>query len=133
MDHPALLTAYTRTEAIKHGFLVDVASRAKLAGFTIPVALTPAVWSACVAWTPAHLVGKVDPAQLKRLDALLARCMQAVQRGTECPAFQVESVTADAAVLFASDEAGSLSLKAVMDLSDAPAGPAMTIMLQDEY
>jgi hypothetical protein len=134
MDHPALLTAYTRTEAVKVGLLVDVAAAACAIGFTVPVAVTPATWSACVAWAAAPQVNQATPDQLARLDALLACCFQTFQQSVACPAFQLEAVTADAAVLFtAGEEACSVSLKAVMDLSDAAGGPAMTIMLAHEY
>lgn len=134
MDHPALLTAYTPAEAIKVGLLVDVAAAARAVGFTVPVALTPANWSACIAWASTPQVDRATPEQLARLDAMLTRCLQTIQRSAACLAFQIESVTADAAVRFtAGDEACSVSLKAVMDLSDAAGGPTMTIMLADEY
>ena len=41
---------YSRAEALDDGFLVDVSEVAREAGFTVPVALTRAVWENCVAW-----------------------------------------------------------------------------------
>jgi len=41
----------TRAQAIAHGALVDVTDTAREAGFAYPVALTRAVWTACVEWT----------------------------------------------------------------------------------
>jgi len=42
--------SYTREQAIADGFLVDVTETAREAGFSIPVALTRAVWEDCVEW-----------------------------------------------------------------------------------
>lgn len=45
-----LISVYTRAEAIEDGFLVDVTDVAREAGFSIPVAVTRAVWDDCVRW-----------------------------------------------------------------------------------
>lgn len=42
------ISVYTRAQALEDGALVDVASTAREAGFTMPVALTRAVWTRCV-------------------------------------------------------------------------------------
>jgi len=42
--------AYTRAQALEDGFLVDVSEVAAEARFTVPVALTRALWEDCVAW-----------------------------------------------------------------------------------
>jgi len=44
------ISVYTRARAIADGVLHDVTPTAKEAGFTIPVALTHAVWVDCVLW-----------------------------------------------------------------------------------
>ena len=44
-----VLSAYTRAQAIEDGFLVDVSETACEAGFTIPVAVTRAVWDRLIA------------------------------------------------------------------------------------
>lgn len=45
-----LIATYTRADAIADGELVDVGQLAREAGFTVPVALTRAVWADCVEW-----------------------------------------------------------------------------------
>ena len=44
-----VLSTYTRAQAIAEGTLVDVTKTAREAGFTIPVAVTRAVWERLVA------------------------------------------------------------------------------------
>ena len=46
-----LIHAYSRAQAIADGVLVDVTTTAREAGFSVPVALTRAVWADCVEWT----------------------------------------------------------------------------------
>jgi len=46
-----MISIYTRTQALEDGVLVDVSTLAKEAGFTIPVAVTSAVWERCIFWT----------------------------------------------------------------------------------
>ena len=48
-----VIHSYTREQAIADGFLVDVTETACEAGFSIPVALTRAVWEDCVEWYDA--------------------------------------------------------------------------------
>jgi len=40
----------TRQQLLEDGYLIDVTETAREAGFTIPVALTRAVWEDCVEW-----------------------------------------------------------------------------------
>ena len=40
-----VISQYTRAQAIEDGVLIDVSKMAKEAGFTIPVAVTAAVWN----------------------------------------------------------------------------------------
>ena len=46
-----LIHSYSRAQAIEDGVLVDVSEPARDAGFTVPVAITRAVWADCVEWT----------------------------------------------------------------------------------
>ena len=46
-----VISTYTRTQAIKDGVLIDAGSMAQEAGFKWPVAVTPAAWADCVAWS----------------------------------------------------------------------------------
>lgn len=53
-EHPlfgAAVYTYTRAQAIADGVLVDVANMAQEAGFRIPVAMSIAAWTDCVAWS----------------------------------------------------------------------------------
>ena len=45
-----VISQYTRKNAIDDGVLVDVSEMAKEAGFSIPVAVTTAVWHDCIDW-----------------------------------------------------------------------------------
>jgi hypothetical protein len=45
------ISAYSRTQALEDGVLVDVTCMAKKAGFKIPVAVTCAVWNEYIEWT----------------------------------------------------------------------------------
>ena len=49
---PDLISAYSRSEALADGLLVDVTETAREAGFLYPVALTRAAWELCVALGP---------------------------------------------------------------------------------
>lgn len=46
-----VISTYTRQQAIDDGVLIDVTETAREAGWRVPVALTAAVWSDCVAWS----------------------------------------------------------------------------------
>jgi hypothetical protein len=46
-----IIFGYSRAQAISDGVLVDVSFMAREAGFTVPVAMTSAVWSDCVEWS----------------------------------------------------------------------------------
>jgi len=48
-----VIAAYSRTDAIADGALIDVTEAAAARGFKVPVALTRAVYADCVQWTAA--------------------------------------------------------------------------------
>jgi len=52
LDDLGLIARYTRADAIADGILVDVSARARELGLRCPVALTQAVWAACVIVPP---------------------------------------------------------------------------------
>ena len=56
-----VVIAYTRTQALADGVLVDVTDTAREAGFTVPVTVTARVWAECVA-VPAGCEGVQDQA-----------------------------------------------------------------------
>ncbi len=72
-----VIHAYTRAQALTDGVLVDVTAAAREAGFRLPVALTAAAWSDCVAW--GREGAKVHQDEAGRLwDVLwMARCAAA--------------------------------------------------------
>nr|WP_326532008.1 DUF6573 family protein [Rhodoferax sp.] len=45
-----VIYGYSRAQAISDGVLIDVSVMAKGVGFSVPVAITSAVWSDCVEW-----------------------------------------------------------------------------------
>ncbi len=51
-EHPPVIFAYSRREAIDDGVLIDVTKTATELGFRTPVAVTAAVWVECVAVPP---------------------------------------------------------------------------------
>lgn len=137
MNHPALLTEYTRSEAVAHGLLVDVTEHGALVGFGIPIGITWPVWSACVEWTGAARLRELQAMQLDRLRALLAACMEAARRSTECNAFMSQACT-DAGLTFTAacnrENGGrpiALKLMATFAVEDGAA--ALTIMFPNEF
>ena len=85
---------YPRTQEIEDGVLIDVTTRAKKAGFTIPVVVTQDAWSHCVEMTePAKKAGFTE---LSRLAELLAAAYVA----------SVQEPDADAQGLFSSSAVG---------------------------
>lgn len=76
MKHPFILEAYTRSQAIQEGLLIDVSQIASSLGFAIPVALSRAAWAACIEWTPNGKPRAIDPELAERLRELLQQCMR---------------------------------------------------------
>ena len=65
---------HTRAEAIKVGFLIEVSQVASEWGFTLPVALTSALWKRCIAGEKDKLSEQEQQSRLKELlhQALIA-------------------------------------------------------------
>lgn len=139
MDHPVILAAYTRAEAIAHGFLVDVSDEAALAGFTMPVAMTCAAWSAGVEWTPMAQLREAKAGQPARLVHLVEQLMGVVTRSQVCRR-TLEDETGPVSLDFDIEPGGRhgdgrpivLSLRVVFVLADGDQA-AITIMLPDEF
>ncbi|HOW51480.1 MAG TPA: hypothetical protein PLV42_05485 [bacterium] len=75
-----IIHAYSRTQALADGVLVDVSDMAKQAGFIYPVALTRLVWEECVAWDNAsEQVYQDEPGRLWDLLTIMHRT------ALECP------------------------------------------------
>lgn len=62
-----VIHAYTRTQALEDGVLVDVTGVAQEAGFHIPVAMTIAAWTDSVEWTEADSKRQTKQDQSGRL------------------------------------------------------------------
>lgn len=138
MDHPEILDAYSRAEAIAHGLLVDVTAAAAGAGFTVPVALTWAAWSAAVEWPPAGLQREAHAGVPARLQQLVEQFMAAVKRSQSCHR-TLEGAATPEGLAFDIEPGGRhgdgppivLTLEAVFALEAGQA--AITIMLPDEF
>lgn len=53
-----IVSTYTRAQALADGELVDVTATAREAGFTLPTAVTRAVWIDCIQWGEAEKKAK---------------------------------------------------------------------------
>jgi len=62
-----VISAYTRTQAIEDGVLIDITDTAREAGFSCPVAITDGAWNECIAWTDKDSKRQVHQDQSGRL------------------------------------------------------------------
>lgn len=67
----AVISTYTRKQAIEDGVLVDVSKQAQELRFTVPVAITSAVWADCVEWTDEDSKRQTHQDQSGRLHDVL--------------------------------------------------------------
>jgi hypothetical protein len=74
------IDAYTRAQAIEDGALIDVTDTAKEAGFTVPVAITAAVWADCVEWTQKDSARQTYQHEGARLADVLRTASHAARR-----------------------------------------------------
>ena len=74
-----VISTYSRAQALEDGVLVDAGDMATEAGFRIPVALTAAVWSDCVAWTDADTERQVHQDKSGRLWDVLFMAHHAIR------------------------------------------------------
>jgi hypothetical protein len=70
------VSIYTRADAIADGFLIDVSTISKEAGFTCPVALTAAAWAECVKWDKEDTKRQVPQHEEGRLWDVVYMCYQ---------------------------------------------------------
>ncbi|MFG2961412.1 DUF6573 family protein [Streptomyces sp. NPDC048291] len=81
-DPGDIIHAYTRAQALADGVLTAVdAALAREAGFTVPVALTSAVWEGCVAWNDGDSERQVPQDERGRLWDVLNMARAAIRRG----------------------------------------------------
>ncbi len=62
-----VISAYTRTQAIEDGVLIDITDTAREAGFSCPVAITDGAWNECISWTDKDSKRQVHQDQSGRL------------------------------------------------------------------
>jgi len=121
-----IVHAYSRAQAIEDGYLVDVSEVAREAGFTVPVALTRAVWEGWVAWDEHDTQAQVYQDEAGRLwDVVyMAHFAAKAQRADqEVCAVQLWRVPRDGRAT----EAELTELKMVIGPGDA-GEPVITIM-----
>jgi hypothetical protein len=120
-DGFAVISMYSRQQAIDDGTLVHVTPFARDVGFRHPVALTRTVWERCVR-VPGNVIGQDDAG---RLWDVLGCCRVAASRCQDSHlSFQVR-VQHDGA-------AETHTLWAICDGGD-DGNPAITIMFPEDY
>ena len=98
-----VIDRFTRAQAIADGSLVDATELARQAGFSVPVALTSAVWHDCVAWTDEDTENTGAPQdETGRLWDIVwvarVRCSGPAGRDTDRVRFTILRVARDAKV-----------------------------------
>ena len=125
-----VISTYTRAQAIEDGVLVDAGSTAQEVGFTIPVALTSAVWADCVAWTDDDSRKNPFQDQSGRLYDVLFMASFAIRTSANAGdrlLYELYRVPRDGY----STEAKPVTLKLIVGPGDH-GEPVLTILLPDE-
>ena len=119
-----VIYAYTRAQAIDDGFLIDVTDVAREAGFTVPVAVTAAVWGGCVE-VPQNAIGQDEAGRLWDVLWMCRVSISGKHRSDSAMHFE----------LHVADGNGGppplVTLKAVCGPDD-DGNPCITIMMPDE-
>lgn len=118
-----LVFAYTRSQAIEDGVLVDVTTTAQEAGIKYPVAVTRAVWCRYVE-LPDGVQGQDEAGRLWDLLWMLRDAIGRAKPGTSIILYQV-SVRND------NRRARAVTLKAVCGPAD-DGSPCITVLLPEE-
>ena len=122
-DDFKVIYAYTRSQALADGVLVDVTDTAREAGFRVPVALTRAAWEQCVT-VPRGAEGEQDARG--RLWDVLWMCRYGV-RGKNLNSPEMRFGVG----VFNGERTELVTLKAVIGPDD-DGGPCLTIMTPEE-
>ena len=125
-----VISTYSRAQALEDGVLVDTGEMATEAGFRIPVALTAAVWSDCVAWTDADSADQVHQDPSGRLWDVLFMAHHAIRSSRsngDQLMFQLSRVPRDGT----STEAAITTLKLIVGPGDQ-GEPVVTILQPTE-
>jgi hypothetical protein len=121
-----VIIAYTRTQAIADGVLVDVTETAKEAGLEYPVALTRAVWCKYVE-VPEGVEGQDEAGRLWDILVLLRHAIRQTGTGARKEiryCLHVRNTNQEG-------ESPLVKLKAVCGYAD-DGGPCITVMNPDE-
>ena len=121
----AMISLYTREQALADGVLVDVSAPAQAVGFRWPVALTRAVWEDFI--TPAPQESQEGQRGNGRLRDILWRARFAAQANTadrEAVLFQV--------LLRSEAQPKPVTLQLVLSFASPAGGPCLTILLPEE-
>lgn len=123
-----VISVYTRTQALKDGTLIDVSSTAYEAGFTIPVAVTYAVWNAYIEWTDIDTERQTIQDTEGRLWDVLSMLRFAIIRSrARCVYYKLYVVPRNGK----SEKAKLTQLKAIVSAGDR-GEPVITVMLPNE-
>ncbi len=122
-DNFEVIYAYTRSQALADGVLVDVTDTAREAGFRVPVALTSTVWERCVS-VPRGAEGEQDARG--RLWDVLWMCRVGIG-GKHLDSPEVKFGLG----VYTGERNELVTLKAVIGPDD-DGGPCLTIMLPEE-
>ncbi len=121
-----VIFAYTRSQAIEDGELIDITSTAREAGLKFPVAITRAAWADCVEWPQGNAGCQDEAGRLWDVVFMLAMAIRTGKGGQEIR-YQLHRVpntpNATAPRL--------VTLKALCGPGDQ-AEPVITIMLEEE-
>ena len=77
----AVVSSYSRKQAIADGVLIDVSEAANGLGFRVPVAMTLEAWGDCVAWSETENNPSFQQDEASRLAELLIAARAAARRG----------------------------------------------------
>ena len=122
-----VINAYTRAQAIGDGVLADVSNTAREAGFSIPVAVTAAVWNDFIEWTNEDTQKQTYQDTDGRLWDVLSMLRFAIAKATDtgCIIYKLHIVPRDGRTR----KAKLTQLKAVIGAGDN-GEPVITIMLR---
>jgi hypothetical protein len=126
----AVISTYSRAQALEDGVLINAGPMAKEAGFRWPVAITAAALADCVAWTDADSERQVHQGQSGRLWDVLFMAQHAIRvnrSGSDRLKFQLYRVPRNGK----STEATITTLKLIVGPGDQ-GEPVITVLLRDE-
>jgi hypothetical protein len=126
----AVISSYSRAQALDDGVLIDAGSMAREAGFTWPVAITSAAWCDCVVWSNSDNLQQVYQDESGRLWDVLYMASQAIRTASgsgDRLHFSLYRVPRNGQ----SHEAQEVTLKLIVGPGDQ-GEPVITILLPDE-